>query len=126
MKYKGIIGHGRKQGKCPDVKILSIVTNTKQDTQVVCTHVSMKSQMKIRATAQMIDLVPQMLLAIKALSEFENGRIYHGKTVPYNLNRAIVWQFEQAMRTLLNSKVLIAEGFALYFYTRMLFLYSPL
>jgi hypothetical protein len=46
MKYKGIIGHGRKQGKCPDVKILSIVTNTNKTHKVVCTHVSMKSQMK--------------------------------------------------------------------------------
>jgi hypothetical protein len=108
MKYKGIIGAWKKtEVNAPDVKILSIVTNTKQDTQVVALMFLPKHEItdEIRATAQMMTSSHEMLLALKALVNLKEWKNIHGKDSTYNLNRAIVWaKAEQAIENALNFK----------------------
>jgi hypothetical protein len=69
MKYKGIVGAWKKtEVNTPAVKLLSIVTDTKENTEVIglMFYPSMKSPIK-RATAQMIAASHQMYSAQKRL-----------------------------------------------------------
>jgi hypothetical protein len=68
MKYKGIVGAWKKtEVNTPAVKLLSIVTDTKENTEVIG-HVFTQHEItdKERATAQMIAASHQMYSALKA------------------------------------------------------------
>jgi hypothetical protein len=68
MKYKGIVGAWKTEVNTPAVKLLSIVTDTKENTEVIGLMFLPKHEItdKERATAQMIAASHQMYSALKA------------------------------------------------------------
>jgi hypothetical protein len=74
MKYKGIVGAWKKtEVNTPAVKLLSIVTDTKENTEVIGLMFLPKHEItdKERATAQMIAASHQMYSALKALVDLK-------------------------------------------------------
>jgi hypothetical protein len=91
MKYKGIVGAWKTEVNTPAVKLLSIVTDTKENTSD-WSHVLPKHEIteKERATAQMI-AASSNVLSLKALVDLKEWKNVHGKDSTYTLNRDIVW-----------------------------------
>jgi hypothetical protein len=71
----------------------------------------------------MIAASHQMYSALKALVDLKEWKNVHGKDSTYTLNRDIVWaKAEYALELALISKVMVVEGFALYFLIGMQFM----
>jgi hypothetical protein len=84
MKYKGIVGAWKKtEVNTPAVKLLSIVTDTKENTSD-WSHVFTQHEItdKERATAQMIAASHQMYSA-PALVDLKEWKMLHGKDSTY-------------------------------------------
>jgi hypothetical protein len=86
MKYKGIVGAWKTEVNTPAVKLLSIVTDTKEQ-KVIGLMFLPKHEItdKERATAQMIAASHQMYY--KALVDLKEWKNVHGKDSTYTLNR---------------------------------------
>jgi hypothetical protein len=83
MKYKGIVGAWKKtEVNTPAVKLLSIVTDTKENTEVIGLMFYPHEITKERATAQMIAASHQMYQP-KALVDLKEWKNVHGKDSTY-------------------------------------------
>jgi hypothetical protein len=99
MKYKGIVGHGRRQRYTPAVKLLSIVTD-KRKHRSDWSHVLPKHEITDKEKSWQMIAASHQMYSVKALVDLKEWKNVHGKDSTYTLNRDIVWAKAECAREL--------------------------